>query len=235
MKRIALMQPYFLPYVGYFSLMHAVDNFVIFDIPQFPRKGWVHRNRLPNRDGDGFFYFRIPTQKQIRETAIHDIHINEQSNWRKTIKEQIKSRYKTSEPFQKSTLKLVDDLLSFNSIFLHDFVTNSLKITASHLNITTQIEDNCHAYFQDKSGFKGDEWALEFCSRINTPIHYINLINGKYFYRREEFISRGAKISFLRHHSLDDVDSDMQYSILHLLMTYPIDEIKDKIQSFDLN
>ena len=45
------MQPYFVPYAGYFRLFAAADVFVAYDCVQFPRRGWVHRNRLPTATG----------------------------------------------------------------------------------------------------------------------------------------------------------------------------------------
>ena len=46
--RIAIMQPYFLPYAGYFRLLQQTDLFVVYDCVQFIRRGWIHRNRLAN-------------------------------------------------------------------------------------------------------------------------------------------------------------------------------------------
>ena len=46
--RIAIMQPYFIPYAGYFRLFQSVDLFVVYDCIQFARRGYVHRNQLPN-------------------------------------------------------------------------------------------------------------------------------------------------------------------------------------------
>jgi hypothetical protein len=46
--RIALMQPYFFPYLGYFSLIDYVDHWVVFDNVQFVKQSWVNRNRVLN-------------------------------------------------------------------------------------------------------------------------------------------------------------------------------------------
>ena len=43
---VAIMQPYFFPYIGYFQLMKAVDCFVFYDDAQFMKGGWVNRNRI---------------------------------------------------------------------------------------------------------------------------------------------------------------------------------------------
>ena len=45
-KKVAVMQPYFLPYIGYFQLISAVDEFIVYDNIQFSKKGWFHRNRM---------------------------------------------------------------------------------------------------------------------------------------------------------------------------------------------
>ena len=46
MKSIAIMQPYFFPYIGYWQLIHAVDRFVIHNDVNYIRRGWVNRNGL---------------------------------------------------------------------------------------------------------------------------------------------------------------------------------------------
>ena len=42
------MQPYLFPYAGYFRLLSQVDEFVIYDCVQFPRRGRVHRTEVPD-------------------------------------------------------------------------------------------------------------------------------------------------------------------------------------------
>ena len=44
--KLGIMQPYFIPYIGYFQLINLVDQFVIYDNIQFTKKGWIKRNRI---------------------------------------------------------------------------------------------------------------------------------------------------------------------------------------------
>ena len=44
--KVAIMQPYFFPYIGYFQLINAVDKFVIYDNIEYTKKGWINRNRI---------------------------------------------------------------------------------------------------------------------------------------------------------------------------------------------
>ena len=69
-KRVAVMQPYFLPYAGYFRLFAAVDEFVVFDCVQFPRRGRVHRTEIPGPAGTTD-WLTLPLARQPRDTPIH--------------------------------------------------------------------------------------------------------------------------------------------------------------------
>ncbi len=79
--RLAVMQPYFFPYLGYFALIKKSDHFVIFDTPQFIRHGWIERNRIL-KPVEGWQYIKVPLVKHSRETAIKDIVIRNSENWK---------------------------------------------------------------------------------------------------------------------------------------------------------
>ena len=66
------MQPYFIPYAGYFRLFAASDLFVIYDCVQFPRRGWVHRNKMPGADGREC-WLTLPLAKMPRDVRIRDL------------------------------------------------------------------------------------------------------------------------------------------------------------------
>jgi hypothetical protein len=71
-KRVAVMQPYFLPYAGYFRLFHEVDEFVVYDCVQFPRRGRVHRTEVPGPSG-AVEWLTLPLLRQPREVRIMDL------------------------------------------------------------------------------------------------------------------------------------------------------------------
>src|SRR5277367_4669735 len=69
---VAIMQPYFFPYAGYFRLFAASDLFVIYDCVQFPRRGWVHRNRLIDVAGIER-WLTLPLEKAPQSALIRDL------------------------------------------------------------------------------------------------------------------------------------------------------------------
>jgi hypothetical protein len=70
--RVAVMQPYFYPYAGYFRLFAAVDEFVVFDCVQFPRRGRVHRSQVPGPGGQEE-WLTLPLRAQPRDVLIRDL------------------------------------------------------------------------------------------------------------------------------------------------------------------
>ena len=72
--KLAIMQPYFFPYLGYLSLIKNTDRFILFDTVQFIRHGWIERNRVL-KQGDGWQYISIPLEKHEQTTLIKDIKI----------------------------------------------------------------------------------------------------------------------------------------------------------------
>lgn len=90
------MQPYFLPYLGYISLIKHTDQFILFDTVQFIRHGWIERNRILKPD-EGWQYIQVPLQKHSRDTLIKDIIIKNDVTWSEKILAQVK-HYKKKSP-----------------------------------------------------------------------------------------------------------------------------------------
>ena len=76
---LGIMQPYFMPYIGYFSLIKASDKWIVFDTPQFIRKGWVNRNRVLKNNGD-WKYINLQVEKASQKTPINQILIKEDND-----------------------------------------------------------------------------------------------------------------------------------------------------------
>ena len=73
--RLGIMQPYFFPYLGYFSLIKHADLFILFDTPQFIRHGWIERNRILKPDV-GWMYVSVLLIKHELQTPIKDVKID---------------------------------------------------------------------------------------------------------------------------------------------------------------
>ncbi len=78
--KIAVMQPYLFPYIGYFQLIHVVDRFVIFDDVNYINKGWINRNRILVNNAP--YLFTIPLIEASQNKAINDIEVDGNDPWR---------------------------------------------------------------------------------------------------------------------------------------------------------
>ena len=81
--KVAVMQPYVFPYIGYFQLIHSVDTFIFYDDVNFIKRGWINRNKiLVNNKA---FLFTIPLIKASQNKLIKDTLIDYNQNWAKQI------------------------------------------------------------------------------------------------------------------------------------------------------
>ena len=78
--KIAIMQPYFFPYIGYWQLIHAVDHFVIYDDVNYIKGGWINRNRILINGKPA--YITVPLHKASAFKRICDTDLQPSPFWR---------------------------------------------------------------------------------------------------------------------------------------------------------
>ena len=113
--KLALMQPYFFPYLGYFDIINSVDKWVVFDNAQYIRRGWIHRNRIlhPRK---GWQYIVVPIKKHSHKTVIKDIMIDNEQNWKRKIIRKLQ-HYKKKAPYFDETIAFVEDCLAIEDSY----------------------------------------------------------------------------------------------------------------------
>src|SRR2546425_10536248 len=107
MKSLAVMQPYFFPYVGYFQLMNAADLFVVYDNIKYTKKGWINRNRILQNGKD--VVFSIPLRKDSDSLHIRNREISADFKKAKLLN-QIREAYRRSPHFER-TFSLVERIV----------------------------------------------------------------------------------------------------------------------------
>src|SRR5688572_17972704 len=96
--KVAIMQPYFAPYIGYFQLIHSVDKFIIYDDVNFIKKGWINRNNI--LAGGKAQLFTIPLVAASQNKLINELEISGEGNWRHKLKSSIEHSYRKAPQFQ---------------------------------------------------------------------------------------------------------------------------------------
>ena len=187
--KLAIMQPYFLPYIGYFQLISAVDRFVIYDDVNFIKQGYINRNKILGNNKSQTF--TVDLKRASSNSLINEIEIG--NNCKKIIKT-IKQNY-SKAPFFKDAMPLIEDILNNPEKNLARFVGSSLQKISKYLQIDTvfyyssELEKNCELKAQDK--------VINICDNLNAS-HYLNAIGGQELYSKDTFKENKIKLNFIK-------------------------------------
>lgn len=214
--RIAVNFPYFIPYTGYFRLFANTDVFVIFDCVPFPRRGYVHRNQLPDSDEQAK-WFTLPLNKVPRDTYIKDMSFvdNIQSS---IIKEA--RRFPILQTNHAQQHPLLQQCLSPQKN-LADYLEATLKVTAEQLDLPFNVIRSSSLSIDRE--LKGENRVLSIVECLGGT-HYINAPGGRHLYDKNKFKKYGVKLNYL------DAYQGNNWSILHRLLTEDKAVIKNDIQ-----
>lgn len=184
--KIAVMQPYFFPYVGYFELIKSVDVFVFLTDVQFTRKGWINRNRIRSTKKE-FEPIVVPVVKCPLATRIEDVLIFG-TEWSGIIEKKLRHTY--SEKSNHAIVNYVSSLNKHN--MLSEMLCESIIWTCKLLGINTKF-----AYSHGISDKKNKYKILDICKSFECDT-YINACGGAELYSKSEFSDAGINLEFMK-------------------------------------
>jgi hypothetical protein len=234
--KLAIMQPYFLPYLGYFSLIKHTDEFILFDTVQFIRHGWIERNRIL-KPSNGWQYIMVPLKKHSRETLIKDIEINNDQQWKEKILAQLQ-HYKKQAPYFSNVIDILNEIFSKEYATIVDLNLASLKTVCNYLGINTPIQVFSLMNIDIEPANAPDEWALNICKALGNVDEYWNPPGGQSFFDKKKYESAGINLKF---HSAILTDYDQKrnvfepgLSIIDVMMFNSVDEINKMLDNYEL-
>jgi len=183
--KICVMQPYFIPYPGYYLLHKYVDTFVIFDDVQFNRKGFVHRNKLIINQN--ISWLTLPLKKKDRSAKIFDLEFN--------LNSQIYNKF-----CNKIKLLLPNPNLSFIEKYFLDFNKKPIDyIIDINKKIIEKLDIKNNFILSSQISDKklnGEKKIIDICKKLEAT-EYFNLPGGEDFYDKKNFLNEKIKINFL--------------------------------------
>ena len=229
--RLAIMQPYLFPYIGYFQLINAVDEFIFHDDVQFIKGGWINRNRILQNGKDIFITLGIKNDsayKNINERFFSD----EFEKDKKKLLRIIENSYHKA-PNVKLVLPLLDDIFSNNDTNVSSFIIESIKKINHYIEISTPIKiSSC---IDKNNSTKGEERVIELCKACKVT-EYINPIGGITLYLKEHFENVNIKLKFLQTNNIEYKQFSNQFipylSIIDVLMFNEVAVIKEYLTQF---
>ncbi len=230
--RLAIMQPYFFPYIGYFQLINAVDKFVFYDDVNYINRGWINRNSIII-NGERK-YITIPLHKASQNKKINEIYIKGQSS---KILKMIKFNY-SKAPFFKEVYKLVKKVILKAKYpeLISTIAGDSIKEVCNYLNLNKTLEYSSELYFNTQGMYKAER-LIEICKR-NDVKEYINAANGKELYNKKYFKNREINLRFIK----NNVQSYKQFnkefipylSIIDVMMFNSPEVIREMLNDYFL-
>jgi len=181
--RIAIMQPYFFPYIGYLQLLNCVDKFVVYDTVNFIKKGWIHRVRTYNRQGDSIL-LTIPLIKASQNRDIRDIKLHSFTEFSSKFLQTIKHTYARA-PFFPQVFPFLQDTLDTSPDSISDLDVHCLRALRDKLGMATKIISSSIQY-GDITDLSRVGKLKRICEMEKASI-YINMIGGKALYTQKDF------------------------------------------------
>lgn len=232
--RLAVMQPYIFPYVGYFQLIKAVDVFVFFDDVQFKRRSYITRNAiLINEESNAF---SIPVQKGNQQDLINQIklHDGEFENWKNKFLRSLNHAY-AKAPYFKPVYDLAQAVFETDCTTIGMLTKRSIEKTCDYLKVEVEFKNSTSLDY-DREG-DGQDKILSICGLLQANT-YINAINGRSLYTSETFQEQGVDLFFLepKVEPYKQFDSGFipNLSIIEMMMFLSPEEIGKHLEKYKL-
>lgn len=220
------MQPYFLPYVGYFQLIAAVDVFVVYDRIKYTKKGWINRNRLLREGADAMF--SLPLKNDSDSLDVVDRQLAADFDRRKLLN-QFTGAYARAPHFDEC-FTLLERIVQFDDSNLFRFLHHSIFETCAFLELSTEIRVSSTIDVDPQ--LKGQDKVIALCRALKADT-YINPSGGTDLYSREDFGAQGVDLRFLRALPFEYAQFGKPFvpwlSIVDVLMFNPLATARDRI------
>ena len=208
------MQPYFIPYAGYFRLFAEADVVCIFDCVQFPRRGWVHHNQLPGVAGQPL-WFTLPLAKGPMNTRIADLRFADDAA------EALATRCRAFPVLRDVRHPLLDAVLDPSGDIV-SYLERLLSVACREMRLPFNVVRTTS--LQIPTAFQGQERVLEVCRKFGAD-RYINLAGGRRLYDAMSFQRQGIELK------LFEPWTGSNWSILYRLLTEPTANVAAQVNA----
>lgn len=172
----SILQPHYLPWVGYFSMIKSVDMFIFFDDVQFIKREWKNRNKIrKTNESSDYTWLSVPIKKDSQRKNINICEIDYSDDWQSEHLNKIRNVYANTPHFLE-IYDLIEKNLKKKHKFLSDLNINLIKIIMDYLEIKTKLQKSSTLNVEGKKDFK----MLNISKKINAKKIFINKLSEEY-------------------------------------------------------
>jgi hypothetical protein len=189
--KLAIMQPYFFPYIGYFQLIAAVDLFIVYDDIKYTKKGWINRNRMLQNGKDVMFSLPLKSDSDYLDVCERELAADFN---RDKLLNQFKGAYRRA-PYFTQTFPLVEQIVQYEDTNLFRFLHHSIVKSCDHLGIATDIRVSSSIATDHE--LKNQDKVLALCEAGGAST-YVNASGGAGLYSKDTFREKGIELKFIQ-------------------------------------
>jgi len=191
--KLAIMQPYFFPYIGYWQLLSSVDVFVVYDNIQFVKNGWIHRNNITINDQTKLFGLPLEKASSTLNIVDRSLSKNSKSHILKVLA-QIENSYK-SAPYFDIVFPILKEIFLNNNKNLFEYIFFSINRICQYLDIKTKLIVS--SYVDIDHNLKSQDRVIAISKFLGAD-EYINTMGGRHLYDFEVFRENGIELRFFK-------------------------------------
>lgn len=239
------MQAYFLPYIGYFHLIDAVDKFRIYEHVSFRKSSWIQRNRILDKGTRNPLWINVPLKDQSSHQKIKNIRIDHSKGWQKVILKKIFLNYKKAKFFEEVHHSL-EDIIKTQADDIHEYNSLTTMRLCKLLSIGTEIQfinDDCQSIEEQLVEGSGSldlevksQRIIQIC-KYEKAETYINPSGGTEIYDKTEFKTHNINLVFMNSGQVNYDQFGMEFtpnlSIVDVLMHNGIEGTKEIIKNYN--
>jgi hypothetical protein len=194
--RLAIMQPYFFPYLGHFALIANVDAWIVFDIAQYTPKTWISRNRVLH-PSSGANWVSVPLRNSSISIKIGEARVLDLAAVAKSTLGKL-SHYRRKAPYARQVEEIVESTFATEGIgdSLVGVNVAGLDAVCAYLGIPFRRTICSKMNLPLPEHLGPGEWAPAIASLVGAET-YVNPIGGRALFNAEDFEKRSVKLEFL--------------------------------------
>ncbi len=229
--KLGIMQPYYCPYIGYWQLMNAVDEFVVYDNIKYTKRGWINRNRFLQNGKDAFFTINLK-----KDSDFLDIKDRILSNVfdKKRRFNLFEASYRKA-PYFKEIIALFESILFYDETNLFKYIYHSIEEICKFLNIETKLIISSEINIDHN--LKSQDKVLAICQNLGAT-EYLNPIGGLELYSKETFYEQGIELKFIKSKPIKYKQFNNEFvpwlSIIDVMMFNSKEDISKILNQFEL-
>jgi hypothetical protein len=232
--KVAIMQPYFFPYIGYFQMINAVDKFVFYDDVNYIKRGWINRNKILVNGKDALI--TVPLIKASQNKLINEIDLSFDDRQKNKMLSTIELAYKKA-PFFNQVIGVIEKSVNSNKTTIGDYAANTVITMCNYLMIDTEFDFSSKLTPESKGMDKADR--LIYITKNLGANQYINAIGGQELYNKDYFANNDLDLKFIKPLGVDYPQFNASFipwlSIIDVLMFNSPSKVRQLLSLYKLS